>query len=108
MDNYGKVNYGYLGIIMDNYGKVNYGYLGNVYMSRASPDSYPVFSVSSKGIEGEGEAIGEWRRCLMGIGSFSKHDGNLNGDVLRNRIIVHTKQRERIISSLNGLINNFN
>ena len=40
------------------------------------------------------------------LGSFSKHDGNLNGDVLRNKRIVHTKQRERIISSLNGLINN--
>ena len=40
------------------------------------------------------------------IGSFSKHDGNLNGDVLRNKRIVHTKQRERIISSPNGLINN--
>ena len=38
--------------------------------------------------------------------SFSKHDGNLNGDVRRNKRIVHTKQRERIISSPNGLINN--
>ena len=25
------------------------------------------------------------------LGSFSKHDGNLNGDVLRNKRIVHTK-----------------
>ena len=36
------------------------------------------------------------------LGSFSKHNGN----VLRNKRIVHTKQRERIISSPNGLINN--
>ena len=35
--------------------------------------------------------------------SFSKHDGNLNGNVLRNKRIVHTKQRERIISSPNRL-----
>ena len=34
------------------------------------------------------------------------YNGNLNGDVLRNKIIVHPKQRERIISSPNGLINN--
>ena len=40
------------------------------------------------------------------LGSFSKHDRNLNGDVLRNKRSVHTKQRERIISSPNGLINN--
>ena len=31
------------------------------------------------------------------LGSFSKHDGNLNGDVLRNKIIVHTKQRVVIL-----------
>ena len=30
----------------------------------------------------------------------------VNGDVLRNKIIVYAKQRERIISSPNGLINN--
>ena len=40
------------------------------------------------------------------IGSFSKHDGNLNGDVLRNKRIVRTKQRERIISSPSWLIKN--
>ena len=40
------------------------------------------------------------------LGSFSKHDGNLNGDVLRNKRIVPTKQREQIVSSPNGLINN--
>ena len=61
------MNYGYLGIIMDNYGKVNYGYLGNVYMSRASPDSYPVVSVSSKGIEGVG--FGNWRVAAVPDGN---------------------------------------
>ena len=34
------------------------------------------------------------------------YDGNFNGDVRRNKIIFRTKQRERIISSPNGLINN--
>ena len=52
---------------MDNYGKVNYGYLGNVYMSRASPDSYPVVSVSSKGIEGVG--FGNWRVAAVPDGN---------------------------------------
>ena len=37
--------------------------------------------------------------CGWGL---SKHDGN----VLRNKRIVHTKQRERIISSPNEIINN--
>ena len=37
------------------------------------------------------------------IGSFSKHDSNLNGDVRRNKRIVRTKQRELIISSPNRL-----
>ena len=41
-----------------------------------------------------------WDAIGLTIGSFSKHDG----DVLRNKRIVHTKQRERIISS--PLINN--
>ena len=34
------------------------------------------------------------------------YDGNLNGDVLQNKIIVDAKQKERIISSPNGLTNN--
>ena len=34
------------------------------------------------------------------------YDGNFNGDVLQNKIIVDGKQRDRIISSPNGLINN--
>ena len=45
-------------------------------------------------------------RSEFTVGSFSKYDGNLNGDVLRNKRIVHTKQREQVISSPNGLINN--
>ena len=32
------------------------------------------------------------------------YDGNLNGDALQNEIIVDAKQRERIVSSPNGLI----
>ena len=46
---------------------MNYGYLGNVYMSRASPDSYPVVSVSSKGIEGVG--FGNWRVAAVPDGN---------------------------------------
>ena len=47
----------------------------------------------------------QWLLLGYPIESFNKHDGNLNGDVLRNKRSVHTKQRERIISSPNGLIN---
>ena len=40
------------------------------------------------------------------IRDLTIYDGNLDGDVPRNKIIVYTKQRERLISSLNGFINN--
>ena len=45
-------------------------------------------------------------RLDTAIKDLTIYDSNLHGDVLLIKIIVHAKQRERIISSPNGLINN--
>ena len=42
----------------------------------------------------------------LGLGDLTIYDGNLHGVVLRNKMIVDAKQRQRIISSPNELINN--
>ena len=42
--------------------------------------------------------------CRRRLSAVTIYD--VNGDVLRNKIIVYAKQRERIISSPNGLMNN--
>ena len=42
--------------------------------------------------------------CRRRLSAVTIYD--VNGDVLRNKIIVDAKQRERIISSPNGLMNN--